>query len=103
MPYDHPESNYGMTRTVLLSKVSIPAGNVHPVPTEGLTLQQIERRLDRSPEAAAYLRALRAARYAPTGDAPTTRGRRALRRELGSGAGPRGRLRALWSLPPWRA
>jgi protein-glutamine gamma-glutamyltransferase len=70
---------------------------------EGLTLQQLERRLDRSPEAAAYLRALRAARYAPTGDAPTTRGRRALRRELGSGAGPRGRLRALWSLPPWRA
>jgi 6-phosphogluconolactonase len=40
VPYDHPESNYGMTRTVLLSKVPIPAGNVHPVPTEGLTLQQ---------------------------------------------------------------
>jgi protein-glutamine gamma-glutamyltransferase len=71
--------------------------------TAGLTLQQLERRLGRSPEAAAYLRALRAGRYAPTAAAPTPRGRRALRRELGSGAGPRGRLRALWALPPWRA
>ena len=51
--------------------------------TEGLTLQQLERRLGRSPEAAAYLRALRAGRYAPTAAAPTPRGRRALRRELG--------------------
>jgi protein-glutamine gamma-glutamyltransferase len=73
-----------------------------PAP-EGLTLQQLEQRLGGSPEAAAYLRALRASRYAPTATAPTPRGRRALRRELGSGAGPRGRLRALWALPPWRA
>jgi len=72
-------------------------------PATGLTLRQLEQRLDRSPEAAAYLRALRAGRYAPTAAAPTPRGRRALRRELGSGAGPRGRLRALWALPPWRA
>jgi transglutaminase-like putative cysteine protease len=71
--------------------------------TAGLTLRQLEQRLGRSPEAAAYLRALRAGRYAPTAAAPTPRGRRALRRELGSGAGPRGRLRALWALPPWRA
>jgi transglutaminase-like putative cysteine protease len=70
--------------------------------TEGVTLQQLERRLGRSPEAAAYLRALRAGRYAPRAVAPTPRGRRALRRELGSGAGARGRLRALWALPPWR-
>jgi transglutaminase-like putative cysteine protease len=70
---------------------------------EGLTLQQLEQRLGRSPEAAEYLRALRAGRYAPKAVAPTARGRRALRRELGSGAGPRGWLRALWSLPPWRA
>jgi transglutaminase-like putative cysteine protease len=70
---------------------------------EGLTLQQLEQEVGRSPEAAAYLRALRAGRYAPTATAPTPRGRRALRRQLGSGAGPRGRLRALWSLPPWRA
>jgi transglutaminase-like putative cysteine protease len=71
--------------------------------TAGLTLAQLEQRHGRSPEAAAYLRALRAGRYAPTSAAPTLRGRRALRRELGSGAGPRGRLRALWALPPWRA
>ena len=68
----------------------------------GTTLHQLEQRLGRTPEAAAYLRALRAGRYAPTASAPTPQGRRALRRELGSGAGPRGKLRALWALPPWR-
>jgi transglutaminase-like putative cysteine protease len=71
--------------------------------TQGVTLQQLERRLGRSPEAAAYLRALRRGRYAPIAAAPTPRGRRALRRELASGGGARGRLRALWALPPWRA
>jgi transglutaminase-like putative cysteine protease len=71
--------------------------------TRGVTLQQLERRLGRSPEAAAYLRALRTGRYAPIAAAPTPRGRRALRRELASGGGARGRLRALWALPPWRA
>jgi protein-glutamine gamma-glutamyltransferase len=72
--------------------------------TAGTTLRQLEQRLGRSPEAAAYLRALRAGRYAPTATAtvPSSRGRRALRRELGSGSGARGRLRALWALPPWR-
>ena len=40
VPHDHPDSNYGMTRAALLSKAPIPAGNVHPVPTEGLTPQQ---------------------------------------------------------------
>jgi len=71
----------------------------------GTTLQQLEQRLGRTPEAAAYLRALRAGRYAPSASAPapTPSGRRALRRELASGSGPRGRLRALWALPPWRA
>ena len=29
VPPDHPESNYGMTRAALLSKVPIPAANVH--------------------------------------------------------------------------
>ncbi len=69
----------------------------------GTTLQQLEQRLGRTPEAAAYLRALRAGRYAPEASPPTSGGRRALRRELASGRGPRGRLRALWALPPWRA
>ena len=71
--------------------------------TPGTTLRQIEQRFGRTPEAAAYLQALRAGRYAPTAPAPMPSGRRALRRELGSGSGPRGRLRALWALPPWRA
>ena len=70
----------------------------------GTTLQQLEQRLGRTPEAAAYLHALRAGRYAPApAPAPTAGGRRALRRELASGGGAAGRLRALWALPPWRA
>ena len=69
----------------------------------GTTLQQLEDRLGRTPAAAAYLRALRAGRYAPTAVAPPRGGRRALRRELASGRGPAGLLRALWALPPWRA
>ena len=68
----------------------------------GTTLHQLEQRLGRTPEAAAYLRALRAGRFAPTAAPPTAGGRRALRRELASGGGPRGRARALWALPPWR-
>ena len=68
----------------------------------GTTLRQLEQRLGGTPEAAAYLRALRAGRYAPAAPPPTAGGRRALRRELASGRGPRGRLRALWALPPWR-
>jgi 6-phosphogluconolactonase len=40
VPHDHPDSNYGMTRAALLSKAPIPAANIHPVPTRGLTPQQ---------------------------------------------------------------
>jgi protein-glutamine gamma-glutamyltransferase len=69
----------------------------------GTTLHQLEQRLGRTPEAAAYLRSLRVGRYAPTASAPPRGGRRALRRELAGGHGPVGRLRALWALPPWRA
>jgi 6-phosphogluconolactonase len=35
VPYDHPESNYRMTREVMLSKVAVPPENVHPIPTDG--------------------------------------------------------------------
>lgn len=42
VPHDDALSNYGMARDTLLSRVSIPAANIHPVPTEGV-----------SPEAAA--------------------------------------------------
>src|SRR5215211_378778 len=68
----------------------------------GTTLRQLEQRLGRTPEAAAYLQALRAGRYAVSAPPLKPGGRRALRRELASGRGPAGRLRALWALPPWR-
>jgi 6-phosphogluconolactonase len=35
VPYDHPESNYGMTREAMLTKVSVPPENVHPIPSDG--------------------------------------------------------------------
>src|SRR5215216_4591315 len=72
-----------------------------PAPA-GTTLHQLEQRLGRTPQAAAYVRALRAGRYAPSAPPPEPGGRRALHRELASGGGPAGRLRALWALPPWR-
>lgn len=50
VPHDHPDSNFGMTRAALLSKAPVPAGHVHPVPTEEPTPQQ---------SAAAYEKTLR--------------------------------------------
>src|SRR5262245_38632432 len=35
VPYDHPESNYRMTREAMLSKVPAPPANIHPVPADG--------------------------------------------------------------------
>ena len=68
----------------------------------GATLSALEQTLGRSaPRAAAYVRVLRAQRYAGGGRGPTRAERRALRSELGSGLGVRGRLRALWAVPPW--
>jgi protein-glutamine gamma-glutamyltransferase len=66
----------------------------------GTTLRQLERRLGGSPEVIAYLRALSAGRYAASAAPAPRAGRRALRRALGDGLGPTGRLRALWALPP---
>jgi 6-phosphogluconolactonase len=42
VPHDHPDSNFNMTRKAMLARVPLPAGNIHAVPTEGI-----------SPEAAA--------------------------------------------------
>ena len=42
VPPDHPDSNYRLARETFISRASIPAGNVHRIPTEG-----------RHPEAAA--------------------------------------------------
>lgn len=33
VPHDHPESNYGESKSLLLDHVPIPARNIHPVPT----------------------------------------------------------------------
>jgi protein-glutamine gamma-glutamyltransferase len=71
-----------------------------PVP-DGVTLVALEQRLSTAPEAAAYIRALRMARYGGAAGTPTAAQRRALRQELRRGLGLRGTVRALWSLPPW--
>jgi 6-phosphogluconolactonase len=61
VPHDDEQSNYRMVRAALLSRTPIPAANIHPIPTTGI-----------SPEAAAaaYERALKsfygAARLDPT-------------------------------------
>lgn len=40
VPHDSPESNYRMVREAMLARVPVPAGNIHPIPTEGLTPQE---------------------------------------------------------------
>jgi len=35
VPWDHPDSNYGMAHTALLSRVPVPSGNIHGIPTNG--------------------------------------------------------------------
>jgi 6-phosphogluconolactonase len=40
VPHDNAESNFRMARETLLSRMDIPAANVHPVPTEGLTPEE---------------------------------------------------------------
>lgn len=40
VPYDDPASNYGMVRKALLSRVSVPFDNIHPIVTEGVSPEQ---------------------------------------------------------------
>jgi hypothetical protein len=70
-----------------------------PLPP-GATLAQIEHNFRSAPAAAAYVRALRLARYGSGAEPPTVAGRRALRARLAEGLGVTGRARALWALPP---
>lgn len=35
VPYDHPDSNYRMTREAMLTKAPVPPENVFPIPTDG--------------------------------------------------------------------
>jgi hypothetical protein len=88
-----PRSDEALERAIeelerALRRAGRPAGT-------GVTLRQLETRFG----GAAYLQALRAARYA-AGPPPDARARREFRRELAAGLGWRGRLRALWALPP---
>ncbi len=66
----------------------------------GTTLAELERRLRGSPEAQAYVRALRDSRFAGSSQRPSVQQRRALRRQLRAGLGLAGRARAAWALPP---
>src|SRR5712671_6874743 len=40
VPHGHPDSNYRMASDAFLSRVPIPSGNIHPIPTEGVSPQQ---------------------------------------------------------------
>jgi protein-glutamine gamma-glutamyltransferase len=70
----------------------------HPAP--GVTLARLEKVLGGSDAAADYVRAVRDQRYGYRAPGPTAAQRRALRRQLASGLGLRGTLRAWWALPP---
>jgi 6-phosphogluconolactonase len=47
VPYDHPESNYRMTREAMLAKAPVPRENIHPVPAEG-SPEDAARRYERT-------------------------------------------------------
>lgn len=68
--------------------------------TGDVTLAGLEHRFRSSPEASAYIRALRLARFGGRNELPTLHQRRALRTELRAGLGLDGVLRAVWALPP---
>jgi transglutaminase-like putative cysteine protease len=69
-------------------------------PSPSTTLRSLEDRFAGTPAAAAYVRALREARFRGSDAHPTRAQRRGLRSELARGAGFTGRLRAWWALPP---
>ena len=47
VPRDSPESNFRMAYDALLSKVAVPPGNIHPVPTEAIGLDDAARAYER--------------------------------------------------------
>ena len=87
----------------LLAELERALGRCGRPIADGVTLAALERRFHASPDAAAYVRALRLARYAERAELPTAAQRQALRAQLCAGLGLMGALRALWALPPqWR-
>jgi hypothetical protein len=70
---------------------------------DGTTLSELEHRFRIAPDAAAYVRSLRLARFGGSHQLPSSEQRRALRTQLRAGLGIGGILRSLWALPPrWR-
>jgi protein-glutamine gamma-glutamyltransferase len=65
-----------------------------------VTLASIEARFRSSPQAAAYVRSLRLARFGTGAPSLDAAGRRAVRKELAAGGGSLRRWRALLALPP---
>ena len=51
VPYDHPESNFRMTREAMLAKAPVPPENIHPVPADG-TPEEAASRYERTLQAA---------------------------------------------------
>ena len=47
IPYDHPDSNYRMTREAMLAKAPVPPENIHPIPTDGAP-EDAARRYERT-------------------------------------------------------
>ena len=47
VPYDHPESNFRMTREAMLAKAPVPRENIYPIPTDG-TPEDAARRYERT-------------------------------------------------------
>ena len=64
VPHDHPDSNFRMARDAFLSRVPVPGGNIHAVPTEGLSPEQA---------AIAYETTLKRFYCAPTARSSTSR------------------------------
>ena len=47
VPRDSPDSNFRMAREALLSKVPVPPGNIHAVPTEHIEIDEAARAYER--------------------------------------------------------
>lgn len=89
----------GSTDELLVELERALARTRRPLPA-GATLSSLEHRFRSSPDAVAYVRALRLARYGGQSTKPRADQRRALRHELREGLGFVGRARAWWALPP---
>jgi len=89
----------GSTDELLVELERALARTRRPLPA-GATLSSLEHRFRSSPDAVAYVRSLRLARYGGQSTKPSADQRRALRHELREGLGFVGRARAWWALPP---